>query len=509
MQTLRELAKLISTTRLNLPNNGKQGQRMEQLLNAIKADEQLDDDAAAELIFGKGKDRRYPSYKKLKHQLKYELVAALLKVEPGVNDDDGRRAFVQNRCRQLCTSASICLYSGATDAALSLFEQALTIAEDNRFTILAAEAAHELVRIYANKRFDRKKLELYLAKAASYENERHALLDLERDMCQAFGHYIGNDSPEKIVALGFQAMKKHAEMAQETSSARFITDYYLLQIRSAFAIKDYSSAAIHSQTAIKRLKSTKDSRSTAAITTFYSTALSSLIQLKEFERGTEVLNDLQSLIPKGSQNFFKMLESAMLLSLRSGHYQEAYNWYKKYNTKQARKVLPTIQQEAFAIYRGYLFLLASMDFIEIGAEDDRFSSFRIARFMNQTEGYSKEKQRHNVNILIIQMLYFIISRKYNSAIDRIEPLQKYCSRHLRKSSDTYRSNCFIRMLLEVPINAFHRAAVERKAAKWIAKLEEMPSDIVNQPLELEIIPYESLWQIVLSSLELKRVGKFK
>ncbi|MEM7575073.1 MAG: hypothetical protein AAF433_19360 [Bacteroidota bacterium] len=509
MQTLKELAKLIPATRLSFPKNGKQGQRMEQLFSTLKENEQLDDDDAAELIFGSGKDRRYPSYKKLKHQLKYELVAALLKVEPGINHEDGRRAFVQNRCRQLCTSAAICLYSGATDAALSLFEQALTIAEENQFTILAAEAAHELVRIYANKRFDKKRLKLYLEKAAHYENERHALLNLERDMCQAFGHYIGNDPPGKIVELGFRAMKNHQKMVESTTSARFITDYYLLQIRSAFAIKDYPAAARHSRAAIHRLKSINDSRSTAAITTFYTTALSALIQLKEFEEGNKILGDLQKIIPTGSQNHFKMLENAMLLSLRSEHYQEAYDWFRQYKLKQARKVLPAIQQEAFAIYRGYLFLLASMEYIHIDEADSRFSNFRVARFMNQTERYSKEKQRHNVNILIIQMLYFIISRKYNLAIDRIEPLQKYCSRHLRKSSDTYRSNCFIRMLLEVPINAFHRAAVERKGTKWLAKLKEMPSDIVSQPLELEIIPYEKLWQMVLDSLELKRVGKYK
>ena len=111
----------------------------------------------------------------------------------------------------------------------------------------------------------------------------------------------------------------------------------------------------------------------------------------------------------------------------------------------------------------------------------------------------------NVHLLIIQMLSYTVQEQYNRAIDRVEAIQKYCGRHLRRN-DAFRSNCFLKMLLELPINGFHRAAVERKVEKWQKKMDEVPFDIVSQSHEMEIIPYEVLWELVVESLGFKRIN---
>jgi len=95
-----------------------------------------------------------------------------------------------------------------------------------------------------------------------------------------------------------------------------------------------------------------------------------------------------------------------------------------------------------------------------------------------------------------------LKRKYNDAIDRIEAIEKYSSRYLHQE-DTFRSNCFIKMLLTIPISSFHKAAVLRKAAPYLKKLESAPFEVSNQSIEVEIIPFEKLWLFALESLENK------
>jgi hypothetical protein len=82
----------------------------------------------------------------------------------------------------------------------------------------------------------------------------------------------------------------------------------------------------------------------------------------------------------------------------------------------------------------------------------------------------------------------------------MEALKAYAYRYLRRD-DTFRSNCFIKMLLQLPKNNFHRAAVLRKADKYWQKLQSVPINQANQGSDMEIIPYETLWRFVVDSLD--------
>lgn len=126
----------------------------------------------------------------------------------------------------------------------------------------------------------------------------------------------------------------------------------------------------------------------------------------------------------------------------------------------------------------------------------------MARFVNEMPLYSKDKRGMNIPILIFQILSLIYYKRYDDAIDRMEAIEKYCSRYLRRD-DTFRSNCFIKMLLVIPAQGFHKSAVLRHAEKYHKMLLSMPIDMANQSHDVEIIPYEDLWEMVLESLQNK------
>ena len=57
------------------------------------------------------------------------------------------------------------------------------------------------------------------------------------------------------------------------------------------------------------------------------------------------------------------------------------------------------------------------------------------------------------------------------------------------------------MLLQLPAGHFHPIAVKRKAAPYLARLQSMPIDLAKQDHELEVVPFEVLWERVLEALE--------
>jgi hypothetical protein len=126
----------------------------------------------------------------------------------------------------------------------------------------------------------------------------------------------------------------------------------------------------------------------------------------------------------------------------------------------------------------------------------------MGKFINEISLFSKDKGGMNISILIIQILYAIAEKDYTKSSDRIDGIAKYCSRYLKDDS-TFRSNTFIKMLLQIPQANFHREASTRKTEKLFKQLQTVPLASANQAHEIEIIPYEVLWEMALESLQLK------
>ena len=132
--------------------------------------------------------------------------------------------------------------------------------------------------------------------------------------------------------------------------------------------------------------------------------------------------------------------------------------------------------------------------------DSKAKTFRIARFLNTVPKFSLDKKGLNIPILILQVLFFIQQKKYGEVSDRTEALNAYCYRYLRKD-DTFRSNCFIKMLMVLPKAHFHKARVIRQADKYYQQLLKSNEIRNTKSSEIEPIPYEALWQLVWGMLD--------
>jgi len=228
----------------------------------------------------------------------------------------------------------------------------------------------------------------------------------------------------------------------------------------------------------------------------YSLQLIYLIQIKMYERGEKLIKEANEILPKNTLGSFNFLRIVTILKLHKGSYGEAINIvFKTMNHKKFGLMTPVFKRNWF-LYEAYVNLLLETGHATYEGRKRRFS---IQRFINDLPGFSKDKKAMNIPILIAQMLFFITRKQYNKAIDRIESLGKYTSRYLR-NDETFRSMCFIRMILEIPKWSFNQLRVERATADLHKRLVASEMDLINQPFEIEVIPYETLWDIIMNEL---------
>ena len=127
------------------------------------------------------------------------------------------------------------------------------------------------------------------------------------------------------------------------------------------------------------------------------------------------------------------------------------------------------------------------------------TKFKLGKFLNQVPLFSQDKQGLNITIIVIQVLHYIKQNQFGNLIDRFDALQKYTTRHLKRDH-TYRSNCFLKMILLLPAKNFHPVAIERHAATILKKMDKY-----QESGDVEIVPYERLWREVMKCLEFQYV----
>lgn len=231
--------------------------------------------------------------------------------------------------------------------------------------------------------------------------------------------------------------------------------------------------------------------------------LTYLTQTKNLEQALVVLDLCYQKVKRGESHWFRVNEYHVLVLLYCKKYEEAIELFFKVFKKKGYDDLIIHHQERWRLLEAYIQFLLEVD---SSLYTGKKVAFSIAKYVNDLPRFSKDKRAMNIPILIAQMLFMITRKKYSAAIDRIEALEKYNFRYL-KNNDTYRSNCFIKALLEIPKKGFHRIAVERSAKKYVEKLVSSEIKLINQPFEIEIIPYEDLWNILIEYLGYKHHKK--
>ena len=454
-----------------------------------------DDEAAAYFYQSNPDDRRY---KALKKRLVERLHNTALFIDIQ-NDEFDEVAKAYYTCWKEYASAKVLAGRTALLNASPLMEKVLKQALRYEFMELILDISRQLRLHYSSHKYDANKFEyynqLYHVYKARYEADAKAE-ELYGSTLIDFYNSKG-ENLEKVYTRAKNNVDKLKPLVAEYDSYKLNLCYYLIQLTATTSTNNINLSIEVCEKAISFFE-TKLKYPSKATGIFSRQLFLIYWQKRDFERGEELFHKSLKYSIEGSLGWFTSYDLYFLLCIHTKQYRKAYDTVKSIVDHSRFNSLPEYTVEKWRVNQAYLSYLSEMGKIEMGNHE----KFRLAKFLNQVPIYASHKRMRNVPILIIQILFLLLRKRYHEAIDRIDSINMYCSRYLHKD-DSFRSNCFIKMLIKTIESDFHRARVVRRTTELRKKLDTVPLEVAKQVYETEIIPYEDLWELVLESLENK------
>ena len=501
MDELQELAYILTKNKTKsieiIGDDSRQyDSKLYQLFEAVQTGRVNTDQDAAQLIYGEAGISA--KYRNLKHELKKRLLNTLFFVDSNNNSDRDKAYF---QCWKDWAACRFLIEKSARKTAVSLAKKTLKKARQHDFFDLVSAISLLLRMHYALREKDtalfRHYDEIY-EKAKSeeeYQNLAHKYY-----MQLVLDHTIESVTANPKIEQDARKYSEELEpLKEETSNIKF--HYYLYQIKllGTMGVFEYQSAKQVCAEAISYLQAS-ETEFKGGIRNFLLNKLVCHIQLKEFEEGKTTAMQCRDFISEGAFNWFKTNEYFFMLSFHTENYQEAYNIYTAI-TNHPRYKAYKILHETWSLYRMYLHFLYLLKKIKPAEEDKSFRKLRLGKFINEVPSFSKDKHGMNIPVLIAQMAFLILQRKYDAAAERIDALNKYCDRYLKTNNPNFRCNCFIKMLVQIPISGFHPAGTDRRAKNYLKKMQTIEINFNNQAHEVEVLPFETMWGFILEALQ--------
>ncbi len=499
MRELQEVVRIVSKNKIkNIPllDRTSNGGRVFDFYERVLSEQFSNDEEAFNHYY---KDRAQKAqYRKLKAKLRDRLFNTLFFID--VNNpkfSDAQKAFYQ--CQKELVTVRLLLGRGAREAGMILAKR--TLSKSKKFEL--SPITVELLRVFKNYH------SIYTGNTSQYHKISKDLKryeDILREEYKAMDYYEDIHIEFKNNLILSKSIRERAwnYIADLEAIGKRIKTYLLHHMKFALInlieMRENNFAAVidNCNRAI-RFFNNKPNASTHFIASFYFNKLISLAKIGEFKRGKRIFERCIDIYEPGRLRWFKSHELYFLLCMHTHRYIYAQKLILEVQPRKELFLLGEARVETWKVYGAYIHYLISIGILKQQAST---KPFRLNRFLNEVPEFSADKRGFNVPILIIQILLLIQRRAYDRLSDRVEAIEKYTTRYLKRDT-SYRTNCFVKMLLQIPKRHFHRAAVVRHAKPYLKRLQEEAINRSSQAFEMEIIPYEHLWEYVLGSLDNK------
>ena len=495
MQDLKELILLLNQHNIHPLKHlaGSEDSKLLALYEGIsKGKFHTDEEAAASLYGGKG---GASGYRKLKSDLRERLLEHVFQINTDQSHySDYQKAYYD--CHKQWVVVRFLTGQNANTVALTLATRLLRISEKFDFILLCMDIASYLRIQYGLRESNDKRFREANQQFEYFRKVYDAECLAEELYTTLVVRTVNNRSAQAEVHEMAKEYYERIQPAMEQYHTYKLHMYgYMIGLMYYTSVNDYQEAIGYCDKAIAFFKA-RPYEARVPLQIFYYQHLTCNIHLRQFEEGKESAQQCIKLMQEGTFNWFKYRELYLHLLLHTQRYDEAAGVLLQTLEHPRFEFLPDNTTEIWRIYESYIYYLGRAGKMEVQAKN----KFKLAKFISDLWIFNKDKSGMNIAVIIIKWLTLLQERQYGKVLDEVEATEQYCYRHLR-GDNTKRSYYFLKMLLQIPMGQFDRTAVEPKAARSLEKLQSYPLQLANQTYEIEILPYEDLWQFVLESLE--------
>ncbi len=462
--------------KLGLQKNGRLQGNLEKLYSVAKEQPLAAENDILEKLFPGSKKSNARIYLwQLKNKLTDHLISHILTVDLDERWTDFQQGYFKVWKRYAYTRILIGI--GLRQVAINIAEKSLKYSLSNHFTELVLNFGRILRDHYARYNKDKKKYIHYQSLVKDHFSllqQEDFIEDLYNELIlYSLGGATGKESGKNYPELVNPVLDKY-----KTFRIHYLG--YTIKVLSYQLEGKYLEAIESCEQAVKSLETYPD-YSTPSFT-FRLRKIPNFLQLELYEAADAAIQECLALVGSSKHNWLIIQHYLAILRLHSKNWDGVLKVVEDVEHEQTRP------PEIWYVYKAYAQILK-------GNQD-----FKLGKFLNQVGKLSKEKQGMNINVRIVEVLFYLLSGQHGKIIDMQEALREYGKRHLRKDQATFRSDVFIRMLLLLPRYSFRLIGVERSAKPYLKKLADNPRDLVLQDTDLEVVPFEILWEWVIGKL---------
>ncbi len=365
----------------------------------------------------------------------------------------------------------------------SIGRKTLKIAKEFHITELGLLTSNYLRRYYLVQDFNIKNFnlsnEIYLEYLNRYETEIE-IENLQLDLILSIKQKISYEphTRKKIQEI----YEKVDSISKNNFSYKALINSMLIKTTCLHLNMDYDKATELIAHFEKELEGFSFTPFRKHLFSFELKKIPGYIVKKKFLDADRSIKSCLEITSNKSYNFFITKQMQTLSLFHQGRYEEAHQITVEIIN------IPNANSETWEIYHAYACILTGRH-------------FRCARFLNQVPFFSKDKKGMNINIVIIPVLDFLRKKIYYKVIDRADALKRYIYRHLLADESTYRSRQFLEILICLANSSFQLEKLECLALPYLKALDKVPLHEARQDYELEVVPYELLWNWIKQCLQ--------
>ena len=503
MRDLIPLVELISTQKVRqidliTEDNGSKS-KSKELYNALK-DEIVTDDASAEmLLYGTSSNSK--GYVKIKQRLKDKLINNLFFIDTQAYS---RTPYQKAELRSYKNWAAsrILRSKGLVYVSRRLSERTLSACMKYDFTELTLSILREQKLRYGLYEYNKAKYIKYSALLGQYEKINKYEIIAEHLFCVLAKVVTSKKALEftKEIKLLEAELQNHKMEICSLDSYKLRFYFYNASFYIAYIKQDHEDQLNISEEALAYF-SKKEGFNTLGLNSFRQKKGLCLLKMARFEEGQEIFRDVVNMKPNPGTITWQSVHNYYFLSqLLAKDYQGAYETLSSLTNHKAYKKVPDHFSQPWRIKGAFIhFLIARGQIDPSKSKSRKLKKFRLNRFINDVAFTALDKRGLNLTINIIRILFLLEDKDFEVAEERIFGLKQYKYRYL-KGQEFTRAKAIILLFQKIPQCRYDIDLIRKKSAKAYQILLDNPIDFSEQSIQIEIIPYERIWEEVLAMM---------
>lgn len=498
MKEIANLARIVTLRRSNnrplLDLDASQPGKEERLMQAVVAKPDASAMQLTRTLYGDNSAASQTAMRKLRTRVQDKLLNHLFFL-----DYTDARLLVSRRyeleCLDLLHKATILFLEGEYHLCERLLRRCLRVAQESDFTVYSELAVQRLRLLYADQS------DSHQYKAADKELQQvRQLLEWEREaeqlMLDVRLAMLDTVARRRMIVPKLPAyLARLEELHSKANTFNTFFALYRLQLVYAEMTGRYDELMRYTSEANQLLAEGKLNahRFDKRFNNFASVLAH--LRARQAPLGLRLAEEYVHDIHPTSSNWFYFYEHFVLLALHAADYEKALRLLQVAHKNPSYPKQRPSALASWELIEAYTELVQPPDRLPIS----RRSQLSVFAAINVPE-YTRDKRGYNVAILIFQLLHYLQQRMLEPVLSRLERLRKYQQRHLRDQAAT-RSRTFLRLLLLLPEANFDpdELDVEPRGQKLLTQLRSAPL-VGEAEAQIEIIPYEDLWEFTLSTL---------